>query len=369
MKMIPDSKTAVSTPIIHVVTTIMRGGAENQLLILVAEQVRLGFPVLVLFLKGSPELGPDFENVGAKVHYEFANIHPILQLKKLKKFLRYSEYESAVIHSHLPRAQILSASSIRDSQTLVCSRHDEDRFYPGANKFLSRAIFHYVDRKVDSWIAISNGVKEKMISFGEAHDPSKIKVVYYGFPIPSKQKELDKSKNGSIIVGCVARLVWQKDHVTLLKAFSVFVERFSDARLLIVGDGPLRSELEKKCHELAIQEKVTFAGKVNNVESYLHQMDIFVLPSSTEGFGLAVLEAMSAHISVIASDIPALSEVLAGNGLQFRTGDHLDLSSKMVELADADKRAEIADGCFRRSKDFEPVKMCAEVIKVYDLVA
>ena len=62
MKMIPDSKTAVSTPIIHVVTTIMRGGAENQLLILVAEQVRLGFHVLVLFLKGSPELGPDFEN-------------------------------------------------------------------------------------------------------------------------------------------------------------------------------------------------------------------------------------------------------------------------------------------------------------------
>ncbi len=367
VKMIPDHNAPLSRPIIHVVTTIMRGGAENQLLILVGEQVRLGFSVTVLYLKGEPELSAEFENVGAQVIYDLANIHPLLQIKNLKTFLKNSNYQSAVIHSHLPRAQILTATSIRKTQTLICSRHDEDNFYPRANKFLSLVLFRYVDRKVDTWIAISNGVKEKMISFGEIGKATRIKVIYYGLPSGLKMTKAEKSKDSPIIVGCVARLVWQKDHLTLLKAFRIFVSKFTNAQLLIVGDGPLRNDLERKCKDLGMEEKVNFVGKVDDVFRYLKNMDIFVLPSSTEGFGLALLEAMSANISVIASDIPARSEVLSGNGLLFKTGDHLELSEKMVELADGSKRAEIAERGYKRSKDFDPKRMCLEVIKVYGL--
>lgn len=364
--------------IVHLITTIMRGGAENQLLVLITEQIKSGREVDVIYLKGKDELASAFIEIGASVHSEFANIGLVLQLCRIRKFLNLENLQNAIIHAHLPRAQIIASFSLHKSQSFVCSRHDEDRFYPGSNRHISKIIFKLVNSRILIWIAISEAVRLRMISYGEISKGTDIQVVHYGHGSQTFQPDSEevenlklryKMNNNGMVIGCVARLVWQKDHKTLLRAFALFQKLNPDSRLILVGDGPMRSQLESLTKNLLLENAVIFAGKVNAVREHLSLMDVFVLPSTTEGFGLVLLEAMEAGVSIISSNASALPEVLGGAGLLFEVGQPSDLNEKFVIIQDRKvQRKYVALGRARLA-EFSPEIMWSNVNHIYERAA
>lgn len=136
------------------------------------------------------------------------------------------------------------------------------------------------------------------------------------------------------VIGTVGRLSEEKRHVDLLKAFHDVRKVFPKATLLIVGDGDMRDGLTNLATRLGVSGSVTFAGFQRNISEYLNKMDVFVLPSRTEGFGIVLLEAMAMGLPVVASNVGGIPELVVNNetGILVRPLRHEELSRAIVEL-------------------------------------
>jgi glycosyltransferase involved in cell wall biosynthesis len=141
--------------------------------------------------------------------------------------------------------------------------------------------------------------------------------------------------NEELVLGIVGRLEPEKDHRTLLRAFQGLLVHCQTARLLIVGDGSLRGQLESECRALAIERNVTFLGARADIPQVLAAFDVFVLSSVQEGVPLSVVEAMAAGKPVIATDVGGLRVLVRPgvNGLLVPPADPVALAAAMRELA------------------------------------
>ncbi len=115
----------------------------------------------------------------------------------------------------------------------------------------------------------------------------------------------------------VARLTTERDHPTLFKAFASAAKQMPYARLLIVGDGPARQDLEALVGELGLHDKILFSGEVSwpDLNVYFSAADVFVLSTNYEGFGICVIEAACAGLPIVATALGALIE-LKQSGLE-----------------------------------------------------
>jgi glycosyltransferase involved in cell wall biosynthesis len=112
------------------------------------------------------------------------------------------------------------------------------------------------------------------------------------------------------LVGVVGRLEPQKGHAYLLEAWPSVLAEFPDARLLIVGDGSLRSRLQTRAHELAVADRIIFAGFRADVPRVLDALDILALPSLYEGMPLTAIEASAMARPVVATAVDGTPEVI-----------------------------------------------------------
>jgi len=123
-------------------------------------------------------------------------------------------------------------------------------------------------------------------------------------------KEMPEKSRNCVIFGCVARLSPEKAHKDLIMAFRTIHVRYPATRLLLVGDGPLRQELEAQVKALGLSGAVVFSGQRSNVRDYLNMFDVFVLASTRESLPRAAREAMACGRPVIATRVGASREVV-----------------------------------------------------------
>ena len=142
-------------------------------------------------------------------------------------------------------------------------------------------------------------------------------------------KKILPQTNKPFVIGTVARLSPEKNHACLLVACAHLVDRHVDFRLNIVGDGPLRESLEDQCKELNLEKYVFFAGARNDIPAAMNELDLFVLPSLTEGISLTLLEAMSCELPVVATKVGGTPEVVVDGKTGF-----LVPSNDPVQLAE-----------------------------------
>jgi len=133
--------------------------------------------------------------------------------------------------------------------------------------------------------------------------------------IEKVKKELNIN-NEDLVIGHVGRFVDQKNHDFLIDIFNEISKRKENAKLLLIGDGPLKESIEKKCENLEISSKVIFAGARNDVPELMSCMNKFVFPSKFEGLGIVLIEAQSIVPFVFTSDIVP-SEVAVTSKLSF----------------------------------------------------
>lgn len=139
-----------------------------------------------------------------------------------------------------------------------------------------------------------------------------------------------------LVFGIVARLSEEKGHNYLVEAFARVARQTPEARLLIVGDGPLLEQTQTQVARLELQNQVIFAGMQRDIPSHLALLDVFVLSSTRESFPLSAREAMAAGRCVIAPRIGGCGEVVEDGvtGLLFTAADVDDLAAKMITLTD-----------------------------------
>ncbi|MHB1605955.1 MAG: glycosyltransferase [Leptospirales bacterium] len=122
--------------------------------------------------------------------------------------------------------------------------------------------------------------------------------------------EIPGLEAGDVVFGCVARLAVEKSHKDLLAAFAILRKTYPRSHLVLVGDGPLRPDLEAQSNMLGISSHVHFVGQRSNIRDYLNLFDVFVLSSIRESLPRAAREAMACGLPVIATKVGASREVV-----------------------------------------------------------
>ena len=108
--------------------------------------------------------------------------------------------------------------------------------------------------------------------------------------------------DGSFVIGHIGRFVPQKNHSFLIQIFRDTLAKLPSARLLLIGDGPLKDDIQKMVQRFGLEEQVIFLGQRNDIPALLQAMDLFLLPSLYEGLPVSCLEAQAAGLSCIAAD-------------------------------------------------------------------
>ena len=361
----------ISNKVTHLITTIERGGAEKQLLTLASEQVQSGIKVEVIFLKGKLELKKEFEESGVEVNKLLVGKSFLKQIALLSKYIRKNP---SPIHAHLPKSELLAAIVV-SNKYLVFTRHNSEPFWPGGPRVISNLLSKFVCKRASQGIAISNAVKSYLIKRGEIPTGYSIDVVYYGFQKNGSTNStglnsitnLINGQSSNFKIGTIGRLVPQKDYPTLLSAFSNVLEKSPDAELYVVGEGYLQKELIELSKSLGINSKVHWLGKTEYINEFLSKIDLFILPSKYEGFGLVLLEAMVAKKPIIAANNSAIPEVLGKTyeGL-FSTGD-VNALAQQIKTAISDKNfsERLVQSYSAQLSSFDPSDMNKYVKSIY----
>jgi glycosyltransferase involved in cell wall biosynthesis len=361
----------ISKKVTHLITTIERGGAEKQLLTLTSEQVESGLNVVVLYLKGKPDLRNEFEAAGVEVNDLLVEKSFLKQIFLLSKYLRKNP---SPVHAHLPKSELLAAIVIA-KRYFVFSRHNAEPFWPSGPRIISNLLSKFVCKRASQGIAISNAVMSYLVKRGEIPNSYTINVVYYGFQKDSSTNaaglglitNVMNGQSSNYKIGTIGRLVPQKDYPTLLGAFSSVLKNMPNIDLYVVGEGHLQKYLIEFSKSLGIKDQVHWMGKTEYIKEFLSKIDLFVLPSKYEGFGLVLLEAMVAKKPIIAANNSAIPEVLGKTyeGL-FSTGD-VNALARQIKTTFGDKNfsERLVQSYSSQLNLFDPSKMNRDIESVY----
>src|SRR5690606_13743636 len=212
-------------------------------------------------------------------------------------------------------------------------------------------VFSVVYRSTDKVICVSQSVKDHLVKTGEI--PAEKGVVIYNPVSFLKGMNFGKDSNHDKFFNMVyvGRLEKVKNVDTLLRAFSQLENE--QLRLTLVGDGRERENLENLVRELELSDKVSFEGFQSDPGKYLSVADLYVLPSYSEGFGIAAVEAMFLKVPVLATVVGGVPEFVSHseNGWLFDPNSIEDLVRKLRKILSLDDEERKAIG----TKGFEDV--------------
>jgi glycosyltransferase involved in cell wall biosynthesis len=302
--------------VLHVQKVANIAGSEKYLLTLLPRIKESGYEPTMLVLTDRHDHPSSFVNEMQSVGIE-TEVMPILGdlnprlLSRLVHFLQQRNYD--IVHTHLLHADLYGgiAARLAPVKRVISTRHNDDDF---RRKFPWRLLMNWNLNLMDRVICISENVNQFSQKV-EKISPDKITVIPYGLnpnsvkPDRSWRENLGWSDDVPV-VGIVARLTEQKGHTTLLQAMSEVVQQFPTVQLVIVGDGELREELQQLAINLGIKSQVCFLGYRKNAAAMMAGFDIFVHPSRWEGFGLVFLEAMTASLPIVATQVGSIPEIV-----------------------------------------------------------
>ncbi|PSR53989.1 glycosyl transferase [Adhaeribacter arboris] len=228
--------------------------------------------------------------------------------------------------------------------------------------FLTLAkVFYKIPDKI---VAVSAGVADDF-SYRMGVDRKKMKVIYNPVYNPTEEKVIPNkllydflSSSRKFIIG-VGRLTPQKDWPNLLRAFSLVREKM-DVSLVILGEGPLRQELEDLIEELSLKDHVLLPGFVSNPAYYVKKASTFVISSKYEGFGNVIVEALGVGTPVVSTNCPSgPSEILEDGkyGKLVPTEDPVALAKGIMESLNSTHNSEVL---INRAKDFSVPRIADE---------
>ena len=353
--------------IVQVIPYFCFGGAETMCENLTYALKKLGHSVTVVCLL--PERTPiseRMERAGIRVRYLDKKLGlDLSMIQKLTKLFR--EEKPDVVHTHLnvlkytaPAAKLAGVPRCVHTIHNVADKEAEGR--------ASGIISGFVFRK--GWsipVALSPLVHQSVMDY-YGLKAEQIPTVFNGVPlnrcIPRETYVLGEK---AVLVH-VGRFNVQKNHSGLLEAFRLLQQQISNAELWLLGDGELREQMEEYALRLGIRDRVRFLGSQENVYPYLHDADVFVLPSRYEGMPMTVIEAMGTGLPIVASNVGGIPDMVEdGESGLLTTGAPEDVARCCAALlSDENLRQRLGRRARAESERFSAEEMARSYCRVYE---
>lgn len=272
------------------------------------------------------------------------NLQAVRASFQLRRYIR--EHRIDLIHAFEPGMNIFAIPTARffGTPALSSQRCYEDTIWP-----LYRRPVHMAHRLSDGVVANCEAMGRYLAEHYGVQE-RKIHVCYNGIDTnvfrPATVARPAVLRDAELVIGTVCVLRPEKGLGTLIDAFTQVCSARPGLRLAIVGSGPERETLETLTRERGIADACLFSPSTNDVASWLHAIDIFVLPSLSEAFSNSIMEAMACGCCTIASRVGGSPELIEDglNGLLFEAGSAADLAEKLrVVLEDSELRKRLAE--------------------------
>jgi glycosyltransferase involved in cell wall biosynthesis len=304
------------TRILQLIDGLSIGGAEVLLRDLCSGLLQRGYEVEVGFSTPGPILN-DLKILGIKaVHLpKLARIDPFRYGSGLIRLIK--NFRPHLVHTHLFKSDFhgRTAAYLCKTPVIISTLHNND---PWAQHWLFGPLYGFSARRATCLIAVSKQVKEyharysripldKMVTISNGVDVDRFRFN----PSAGMQVRADLGlKETDPVIGIIGRLKPQKDHATFLSAAAQIAGKFPDTHFLIVGDGPLRKELEDQANALQISGSVLFCGVRSDIPAILSALDILVLSSRWEGLPVNLLEGMAAGRAIVSTEVSGVRDVV-----------------------------------------------------------
>ncbi len=320
---------------------IVRGGAEEHMLCLLRGLDRKRFRALLvcpeeLLMRLLPELPEDVEVLALALQSH----RQLGRMQVLNDFLQQEQVQ--VLHSHGFRSSLLASPVGCWAKVPVRVETPHVREYWRKGWKSSYAIDRMGGRFVDHYIAVSEANRKYLVE-EKGLPAKKITVIHNGCDVerfdpayaahPDFRRRAGFTESDPLLL-VAARLEPQKGHSVLLRAMAVLKNEFPNVRLVALGEGGLRAELEQQAHELGLGSSVLMPGHSPDIRNWVSTADVCVLPSFAEGLPLFAIECLAAGRPLVATAVDGTPEIVVDGktGLTVPPGDAAALAQALGRL-------------------------------------
>lgn len=332
--------------VLHVFMDLHVGGAQEIFLTQLKYIDRTKFHIIICCLNGRGPLVSEIEKLGNRVIClnRLNKRNDVQAIFDLLKIIRQNDI--SIVHTYLySRTSFYGRIAALMARTPVIIAAEMGS--PSKKSLKKRISDRLLARFTDQIIALSEATKSSAAE-EQGVELTKITVIYPGVDVSKFTiKETKREARDALdlphdvpIIGIVARLDPVKGHKYLLDAMLKVCHFIPSTKLMIVGIGPLEESLRRRVKQLGLSKQVMFMGMRRDIPQLLRAMDIFVLPSLREGFGMALLEAMVMGLAVIATNVGGIPEVVddGKTGILVPPQDSNALSEAILVLLKDEKK-------------------------------
>lgn len=372
--------------VLHVITRLIVGGAQENTLLTVTHLDRTRYDVT---LASGPTTGPEgsledripgdiaFQRIPELVRQPDP-VKDVLSLWRLVRLMRKGRFH--IVHTHTTKAGLLGRIAARLAQIPVVIHtphgHAFHDYLGTAGSTTLQAAERWLTRWTDQIICLTEAERRDYLRF-RIGPPERFAVIHSGVDVerfrrgfpegPARRQVLGLPADGPLI-GCVARLVPVKGVHVLLEAVPRIRAAMPGATVVFVGDGPLRAQLERRSASLGLNGAAAFLGLRQDIAEIISLFDVVVVPSLNEGMGRVVIEAQASGRPVVASRVSGIQDLITHGqtGLLVPPADAEALAGAIIRcLTDS----ALADSLARRAQAgvdaYAVAPMIAEIDRLY----
>lgn len=346
-------------------------GATTYFLHVLPELCRSGITLEVCFLRDRHPAAEQLESVGIRPVFLDRDKWDARAWTDLKRIIR--AHDLNLVHAAGMKGILMGRLAARCTGVRFLAHvHDTNPLDP---------VTRLLQRITAPWTDACLGISKTVCAYAEdmmGIDPKRIRLLYNGLPLSEYMdvstrktdtlRSLFRFDSSDLVVALIGRLASGKGHAAFIRGGAAWLHRHPSVRLLIVGSGPLETDLHHLVEELALAGQVFFAGHREDIPDLLGLASLVAMPSEREGFGYAALEAMAAGCPVVAFRVGGLAELIENErtGLLAAPGD-MDAIWRHIErvLKDTDLAARLSQAGRDQAGRFSIEEHVRQLMAIY----
>ena len=329
---------------------LLTGGTEIQTLSLVKALMTVGHEVTtVCYFEHTADMVERFQQAGSRVVCLSADGSRTVGLwatitflyRGLKQIVKKMKPDVAHVQYMAPGAIPIILLRLLGIKTIIATAHTAADIYP------SLRLLRFIQRHLlTAFTCITERAERSFFGTSHLYSPTTVLArkgnhftIYNNLPNYIQIATTPKHFRQPMTIGVVSRLERIKGMDLVVPAFYLVHKKYTDTRLLVVGDGSLRPQMEQQVHGCGLSDAVQFVGRQSQevLQSYYDKIDILLMPSRSEGFGLTAIEGMARGCVVVAANVGGLPEVIRDGetGLLHKVGQPEDMANKLLSLLES----------------------------------